>query len=427
MHLEQITVQTTGEFDLAAIRMIKIKQHFPDKALEDVEAVVNREMEKVLSATVVKNRRIAITAGSRGIKDGARIIRLMVSKLREWGGEPFIVPAMGSHGGATAEGQKALLEEFGISEKSVGAPIRSSMEVVQIAALGDGTPVYCDKLAMESDGIVVLNKIKPHADFKGDYESGLLKMMAVGLGKHKGATALHLHGFDQFHRLLPEAGRIILQKAPILFGMAILENAYKKLLRIEIIPKEAILEREKQLLHEAKRNMPKLLLPEIDLLIVDEIGKNISGEGMDPNVTGRPGSGLSGFEAPPIQKIIVREITKESHGNGVGIGMADISTLKCISQIDFNMMYTNAITATILGPAKLPLIMNNDREAVLIALKTCNRISAETAKIVRIKNTAELSEIKVSEAYRDYIAEHAELAVLSDPQPLEFTADGCLK
>ncbi len=311
----------------------------------------------------------------------------------------------------------------------MGVDILSSMETVQIGTLEDGIPVYCDKIAFESDGIVVVNKIKPHADFKGDYESGLVKMMSIGLGKHQGATALHQQGFDSFHELLPRVGKCFVDNAPILFGIAILENAYDNPMIIEAIPSEDILSREKELLRIAKDNIARIKLDSVDVLIIDEIGKNISGEGMDPNVTGRPGSYLNeGFEAPPIQKIVVLDITEESHGNGAGIGMCDISTVGCVEKIDLGVMYTNSITATILGPAKLPLIMNNDKEAIAIAMKTCVRTDLQNMKIVRIKNTLELDSIEVSEACIEEIESKEDLIIESEPFEMKFDeAGGLLK
>ena len=249
-------------------------------------------------------------------------------------------------------------------------------------------------------------------------------MLSIGLAKHKGAVTLHRHGFDQFHDILPRVAEVLLDRLPVLFGLAILENAFDELMSLEIIPTEKILSREKELLKISKRSIGRLLFPEIDLLIIDEIGKNISGEGMDPNVTGRPGSGLPGFNAPEIQKIVVLDITPQSHGNGVGIGLADISTRNCIEKIDLGAVYTNAITATILNPAKLPIIMNSDRDALAVALKTCNRITPETARIVRIKNTLELHRIWVSPVMLDELEKNENIEIAGKETPLEFDSSG---
>lgn len=416
MKFSKINVMIDGGFDdIQLPKMFKVKQKFNEEQIDDIKKTVEKEIFDKIDLTSVKNKRIAITAGSRGIKDIDLILRTVIDLLKKAEAKPFIVPAMGSHGGATAEGQKEFIKNYNISEESMGVEVVSSMDVVLLDHLADGTPVYCDKNACEADGIIVVNKIKPHADFKGDYESGLVKMMGIGLGKHKGASSLHKKGFAAFANLLPKVGKVFVEKAPILFGLAIVENAYDHPLIIEAIKAENILAREKELLRIAKDNIAKILLDEIDVLIIDEIGKNISGEGMDPNVTGRPGSYLNeGFEAPDIQKIVVFDITKESHGNGAGIGMSDISTVKCVEKIDLGPMYTNSITATILGPAKLPIILNNEREAVIVAVKTCNNVNYKNPKIVRIKNTLELEEIQVSRAYVDDIVNNENLQLIPE-------------
>lgn len=423
MNLNKINFKIQGGHDIKFPKMIKIKQHFKRERINNVEMEIYKEMKDKLSSRMFKNKRIAITAGSRGIVNIVTILTAVIGQLKDWGANPFIVPAMGSHGGATSEGQKDLLRNYGITEKSMGIPILSSMEVVRVTSLNNGMDVYCDKNAIEADGIVIINKIQPHADFKGKYESGLLKMLAMGLGKHKGATMLHTYGFDNFNDIIPEAGKVLLDNTPVIFGLAILENAYKEIKKLEVIPKEKIIEKEKELLEEVKKDMAKILFPFIDILIVEEIGKNISGEGMDPNVTGRPGSRLPGFNAPKIQKIIVLNISKESYGNAAGIGMADITTVRCVNKINFNAMYTNSITATILDPAKIPVMMNNDKEALSVALKTCNRTILSDVKIIRIRNTSQLYNIQVSEAYSDEIKDRNDISILSKPKPIRFTED----
>jgi hypothetical protein len=427
MNFGKINVTIEGGFDIELPRMIKVHQKFNDEKIDDIEKHIAAELAEKQVLDNLKGKRIAVTAGSRGIKDIDKITKKILDELKAAGAEPFIVPAMGSHGGATAEGQKHFLENYNITEKSMNVPIVSSMETHQVGELEEGIPVYCDKNAYDSDGIVVINKVKPHADFKGDYESGLVKMMVIGLGKHAGATVLHTQGFDTFHALLPRAAKVFLKGAPVLFGLAIVENAYDDIMKLEAIKPKHILDREKDLLKLAKENIARIKVNEIDVLIVDEIGKNISGEGMDPNVTGRPGSMLKeGFDAPDIKKIVILDVTKQSHGNGAGIGMSDISTTKCVNKIDLGTMYTNSITATILDPAKLPVLMNNDREAVTIAVKTCNRVEPKNAKIIRIKNTLELHEIEVSEAYLDYVKNTEEMSIVSEPYSFAFNENGNL-
>lgn len=426
MRIEQTKITLEGGLNYDFPSMFEVEQHFPRKRVLHTKQTIRVGMAKIDGAALA-GKRIAITAGSREIAGIVEILREIGGWLQSWGAQPFIVPSMGSHGGATAAGQVQILEGVGITEESLDMPIHSSMETVEVAKFEDGTPLYCDRLAFEADGIVICNKIKPHADFKGNYESGLVKMLTIGLAKHKGATALHVHGFDSFREVLPSAARLMLEKLPVVFGVAILENAFHELMAVEIIPPKEILAREKELLVEAKQNIARLLLPTIDLLIIDEIGKNISGEGMDPNVTGRPGSGLiEGFEAPAIQKIVVLDITDVSHGNGVGIGMADITTMSCVNKIDFNAMYTNAVTATILDPAKIPLVMNSDREALALAIRTCNRVTPQTARIVRIKNTMDINRIFVSEACLPEVEASERLSIMSLPQALNFDNSGRL-
>lgn len=425
MDLGPINVNIEGGMQYPFPPLTPVDQHFARKQLHDIDAHVATQLAKVPDRDVA-GKSIAITVGSRGIAGLVEITRALVSELKAKGGHPFIVPSMGSHGGATAQGQIKVLKGYGITEQSTGAQIRSSMDVVEVAQLDDGTPLYTDRFAHSADAIVVINKIKPHADFKGRYESGLVKMLTIGLAKHKGAVALHNHGFAKFHDILPAAADKLLERLPILFGMAILENAFDDLMDVEVIPPEQIMTREKELLEIAKDNIGRLLLTDIDVLIVDEIGKNISGEGMDPNVTGRPGSGLPGFAAPNIQKIVALDVTAQSHGNGVGIGSADITTRRCIEMLDLGAIYTNAITATILNPAKLPMILNTDHDALVVALKTCNLITPETAKVVRIKNTLEVHRISVSPALLGEVDAHAALSVAGDPKAIAFDASGRL-
>ncbi len=425
MDLGPIKVNIEGGMHYPFPPLIPVDQHFDRPRLTDIKGRVRSELAKVANADLY-GKSIAITVGSRGIAGLVEIVAALVAGLRSKGAHPFIVPAMGSHGGATAEGQRQVLAGYGITEVSTGAEIRSSMEVVEVACLPDGTPLYTDRHAFEADAIVVMNKVKPHADFKARYESGLVKMLSIGLAKHKGAVALHSHGFARFRDVLPQAAESLLKHLPVLFGLAILENAFDDLMDLEIIPADRIMEREKALLETAKASIGRLQFPEIDVLIVDEIGKNISGEGLDPNVTGRPGSGLPGFDAPTIQKIVALDVTPQSHGNGVGIGSADISTRACVEKIDLGAMYTNAITATILAPAKLPMVLETDHDAIVVALKTCNLVTPQTARIVRIKNTLEIHRIWVSPALLDHVQASETLSIAGLASGMVFDAAGRL-
>jgi lactate racemase-like protein len=406
-------------------QMMPVRQLFANDHVPDIEEAVRQEMLR-FSGLDLHQKKIAITAGSRGIKGMVEVLRAVASELGNLGAEPFLVPAMGSHGGGTAEGQIAVLEKLGITEATVGAPIRSSMDVVELGAIPGGTKVHCDKLAFESDGIVVCNRIKAHTAYKGENESGLVKMMVIGLGKHKGATAFHRLGFDHFHHAIPAAGDVFLANAPVLFGVGLVENAYGKAAAIEGIEPDRILERDRELLRHAKAIMGRLLVPDIDVLIVDEIGKDISGGGMDSNVTGRSTWGLPGFDAPPIQRISVRDLTKATAGSAMGLGMADFTTKRCAGKIDLAVTYTNALTALALLPPKIPMIVEDDRYALAFALRTVRTAGPGGARIVHIKNTKDLEDIWVSEAYLPDLSGRDDVLVRGDPQPIRFDQAGDL-
>lgn len=405
--------------------MIKIRQKYSAEKIRDVERHL-RENLRNMDLEPLRGKRIAITAGSRGITDIVPVLRVIVQELKKVGARPFVVPAMGSHGGATAAGQIEVLKSYHITEEVLSVPIVSSMRVVRIGTLRNGTPVYCDREAFQAEGIVVVNKIKPHSDFKGDHESGIVKMLGIGLGKHEGATALHSLGFRNFSDVLRETAEQFIATGKILFGVGIVQNAYEETMITEVIPAENIIERDRALQKIATREIARLLVPKIDVLIVDEIGKNISGEGMDPNVTGRPGSGLrEGFLAPGIQLIIVLGIDPLSHGNGNGIGLADLTTVNCIRQIDLGVMYTNSITARVIDPVRLPLIANNAKEALATAIKMCVGVSSpQDARIVRIKNTNELDTIYISKACLDDIERNGKISVLQRNGYLNFDETG---
>ncbi len=414
-----------GGLDCPLPRMLSVEQRFPRPRVSDLPAALAETLGSVPRLDLA-GKRVAITCGSRGIPEIVAIVRSLVTRLRAAGADPFIVPAMGSHGGATAEGQRKVLEGYGITEVNVGAPVRASMDVVQVATLPDGIPLYCDAIARSADAIVLFNKVKPHTAYKTEIESGLLKMSAIGLGKHVGATALHRFPYDEFPGIIQRAGETLLRTLPVAFGLAVVENAYGEVAVLEAIPPDRIPARERELLAEAKRIMSRLLLPAIDVLVVDEIGKEISGAGLDPNVTGRPATRRSGFQAPPIQKILVRGVTPASHGNGVGIGMADFTTRRCVESLDLGAMYTNTFTARVMDGAKIPPVLANDREALCVAIKTCNGVSPEQARVVRIRNTKALHRIWLSESCLPDIAGRADIVPLGDPAPLQFDVEGYL-
>lgn len=374
-----------------------VRQKFEGPRIDRVAEVVRRQLSRPeLAGRIRSGMRIAVGVGSRGIKCIYEVTKAAVDFLKERGAEPFIVPTMGSHGGATPEGQLEVLREYGITPESLGVPFEASMEVVLLGETPSGAPVYFSRPALEADGIIPIGRVKAHTAFRGPVESGIYKMLAIGFGKHKGAATLHSFGFARFAQLIPEVGETILAKAPIICGIAIVENAREEPALIEALAPHEIAHREPQLLELAKKWMSRILFDEFDVLIVDEIGKNISGDGMDPNVTGRfflPF--MSG--GPKVQKIAVLDLTEETHGNANGIGAADVTTQDVLDKLDFFQTYTNAITSTVLSVAKLPIVMPTKRSAVALALKTLNGVSPQQARVVRIKNTLELEEIWISD------------------------------
>lgn len=420
---------------LTGIRLpqgLKVRQKFPRPTEADVEASVRREFERepfksylLPGGKMGPGKRVAITAGSRGIASIARITAAIVDVLKQAGASPFIIPAMGSHGGATAEGQVKVLEEYGITESSVKAPIVSSMETVEVGKLSTGSPIYFSKDALLADAIVVVNRVKAHTTIRGPIESGLQKMLIVGLGKHKGATAVHLEGFRDMPARIQEAAAIVLKVAPVVMGIAIVENAYDEVARIEAVDAPDIPRRDQELLTEAKSLMGKILFDELDVLVVDEIGKNISGTGMDPNVTGRYAySWLTG--GPMVNKLVVLRLTPESHGNATGIGLADITCKGLIKDLDIYPTYINCITSTNLISPKIPVVMPTEKDAVALAIKTCNVQDQEMVKLVRIKNTLELRTIWISRALWEACKDRGDIEPLGEVGPMAADASGRL-
>ena len=406
--------------------LLPVCQSLPEAPLPNVAETMRRELEK-LADKDLNGKKIAITVGSRKITGLIPALTVLVDFLKSRGAAPFLLAAMGSHGGATPEGQKDVLASYGITEEAFGIPLALSMDTTIVDTLEDGVKLHTATDAFQSDGIIVINKIKPHADFKGAHESGLVKMLVLGMGKHAGALELHAQGFDRFAALLPRAGERLLQKLPVLCGIAFLENPHGQAAHLELVAPEHLIAREKELLVMAKDLVAQLPFSEIDLLIIDEIGKNVSGEGMDPNVTGRPGSSLPGFHPnSEIKRIMPLSVTPESHGNGVGLGMADIAPLRLLHGLDLRAVYTNAITTGTLAPAKIPLIVRNDRDAIAIALSTVARITPETCKVVWIRNTSSLTHLLISPGLRTEAEHHPRVRILGPAQPLSFDEQGSL-
>lgn len=407
-------------------RMVKIEQTFPNTKITDIAGVIKQQLAKPeIAGKIRPGMKIAVAVGSRGVAEIPTIARSVISELKAKGAVPFIVPAMGSHGGATAEGQKGVLADLGVTEETVGCPIVSSMEVVEIGHLDNGLPVYIDKNAYNADGIVVICRVKPHTAFRGANESGLVKMITIGLGKQRGAESCHAYSFKHMAHHIVAMARISLAKLPVLFGVASVENAYDQPSKIVAVPAETMIETDRELLKEAKANMPSLPVSQIDLLIIDEIGKDISGDGMDPNITGRyPTPYASG--GPEIAKIVVLDLTERTHGNANGMGHADFSTRKLADQIDYKKTYANGLTSGEMGVTRLPAILDDDRDAIKAGIKTCFARDQRMARVVRIKNTLHIGDLYVSEALVEEVAKLPNVTIVGEPTEMEFDADGNL-
>lgn len=407
-------------------RMVRVRQKFDDAHLADVGAAVRRTLcESGVLRGVKPGMRVAVTAGSRGIANIALILRTIVEALREAGAAPFVVPAMGSHGGATAEGQLDVLRSLGVTEAFLGCPIESSMEVREIGRTPDGRPVQIDARAAAADGIVAVNRVKPHTSFTGPYESGLMKMLAIGLAKQAGAEVCHQEGYAKMAGNIEKYGRAILRDARVLFGVAILENAYDQTCEVTALPPGEIAGREPELLLRAKALMPGILLPDVDVLVVDRMGKNISGLGMDPHITGCFATSYA--SGPPRPgKLAVLDLTDETHGNANGIGVADVTTRRLFERFDPEVTYPNAITATLTQAVRMPLVMDSHKLAIQAAIKTAPGFDKARIRMVRLRDTLHLSEIFISETMLPDAAENPRVEVLGEPEELSFDGEGNL-
>ena len=419
---EKINVNISGGLDFQLPNMVKVRQKFSLPKLNSVYDEISKDFDnKKTNSRIKPGMTIAVGCGSRGIANISEATKAVVDFLLKCKAKPFIFPAMGSHGGATADGQLKVLADYGITEDTMGCPVKSSMEVIELSKLKDGMPVFIDKYASEADGIVVISRIKPHTNFRAPIESGIVKMLTIGMGKIAGATVLHSYGMDTFIDLLPKACEEIISKKNILFGVGLVENAADETAIAEIVHVENIFSREIELQKIAKNYMPRLLFDEIDVLVIDQIGKNISGAGMDPNITGRNSGGVKWDVKPDVKKIVVLGLTPETHGNATGIGMADVITYQVYKDLDISKTYANVITSTYLDGAAIPLIMNNSEEAIKLAAKTVNRVKVEDLKIVRIKNTLELINIEVSENMFDIVSSlDNTFDVIGKPYPWKF-------
>lgn len=374
-------------------RMCTVRQIFNMDGIEDVATYLNEKLENLKLAERIKpGMRVVLTGSSRQIANMPLILRELASFVNKQGAQPYIIPAMGSHGGATDEGQRAILESYGITEEFCGCPIHSSMETVRVGELPNGDEVRVDKFAYEADAVIVVGRIKAHTAFRGSYESGLIKMMAIGMGKRAGADSLHREGFGKMGERLPQYAKVVFDSCNIIFGVAPIENEFDQTCRIEVLPAEEIFEKEPELLLYAKTRLPRLLLPETDVLVVREIGKNFSGSGMDPNVTGTFGTPFASGGIRK-QRTVVLDISEESHGSFVGLGNADTTTRRAFEKLDTNATYFNMITSTVLGVGKIPMVLEDDRLALQVAVKTLTQVDKKRVRMVYIKNTLSLKTI----------------------------------
>lgn len=410
-------------------KMYKIRQALEVPVVEDVPGAVRAELQRIGIASLVKSgQRIALTAGSRGVVNIVTILKTTADVLKELGARPFIIPTMGSHGGASPEGQREVLRNLGITEESTGCPILSSLEVSQVGRTPDGTPVYVDNNALGADGIIVVARVKPHTDFEGPIESGLFKMMTIGLGKHKGALAAHRLAMTKgFQYAIPTYGKVTLKEAPIICGLTTVENAYDQTATIRAVPKEKFEEEEVELLALAKRLIARLPIDNIDILVVDEIGKDVTGAGMDPNVVGRIMNRASPEPSNPvITRIIARDLTAATHGNAIGMGKADFTTKRLFDKIDRFPTYVNAVTGGAPEAGRIPMICEHDRQALDYAMTTIGDKDQNTARIMWIRNSLELEEVLVSEAMLGDAKGDKNLQVTGGPYEFEFGDDGYL-
>jgi len=407
---------------LEQIRMAKVSQRLYGKRVDDVTEEAKRQLTALNIAGKLKGKRIAITAGSRGIARIAEIIRGVVEFVRECGGEPFVFPAMGSHGGATAKGQVAILRDYGITEDFVGAPILATMEVERIGET-DGIPVYVDKFAANADGIIVVNRIKHHTDFSGPHESGLLKMMAVGMGKRHGADIAHTYKAWSLRNFIPKMAREILKRLPVVAGLAIVENAYHEVAKLVALSPSEIERGDRELLRFWKRIRPKIPFNHLDVLIVERMGKNISGTGMDTKVIGRLMiTGENELKHPMPRVIVVLDLTEESHGNAAGLGLADITTKRLINKVNWHDTHINVFTSGFIERDRIPVVAENDRQALEWALEIAKVRDPEKARVVRIKDTNTLGVFYISQGLWDEAAKNPRLKFLGEA-PLKFDGD----
>ncbi|MBA2597506.1 MAG: DUF362 domain-containing protein [Chloroflexota bacterium] len=412
-------------------RWAPVRQFLDATEIGDVRAAIAEQMRRPGTGDRLRpGQRVAITAGSRGIDRIDEVVRAVVDEVRLLGADPFVVPAMGSHGGATAEGQLELLSHYGITEAIMGCPILSSMDTVHLGQVESDVPVWIDRNAFEADAVIPVARVKPHTDFRGPVESGIMKMIAIGLGKQKGAEFFHSQGMNEFHHLLPAVATHTLSQVNIPFGIAVIENGYGNLAQAEAVPAARVWDREQELLKIARERMGRLPGQQIDVLIVDRIGKDISGDGADPNVINRDVAGVipptEEPVTPRVQRLIVRGLTDDTDGNASGIGMADIALRRAVDCMDPIATYMNMITAKAPQGARIPLTVDTDRQALYVALACCLKTDQETARIARIQDTKHLETFWASEHLLPELLESGRVEVTGDLIPISFDQNGML-
>jgi hypothetical protein len=406
----------------------RVRRTFDQPEVADVAAAVAHAVaSSALASRVPAGGRVAITVGSRGIADFPVIARATVDVVRSLGFSPFAVAAMGSHGGGTPEGQRALLAELGVTEPSIGCPIRCDMDTVVLGSDAFGQPIHFDRNAYHADGVILLNRIKPHTSFRGRYESGLLKMLTIGLGKREGAARVHRLGLPGLKQMLPEVGAFLLARAPVALGLAILENAADRVAKVVAVEPEEILDVEPALLDEARSLMPGLPFDQLDVLIVGELGKNYSGTGMDPAVIGRlMVETAPDHPRPVVTRLAVLDVAEESRGNALGIGFADLTTERLVRAIDPTPLRVNSFTSNFLQRGRVPLAMPTDRDVIAACLDTCWRVDPAGARMALIPNTLELTSLWATRALAEEVESFPGLAFESDFLPIPFDAAGTL-
>ncbi|MGC9521927.1 MAG: DUF2088 domain-containing protein [Anaerolineae bacterium] len=407
------------------LKLTKIRQRFPRPRLDDVPGAVRDELQ-ALASRIAPGETIALAVGSRGIANIDAIVRTTVDFVKAQGASPFVIPAMGSHGGGTAEGQAAVLASYGIMAETMGCPIRSSMETVELTPANPRNRVYMDRYAYESDGVILINRVKVHTDFHGPYESGLVKLSVIGLGKHRQALEIHSFGVPGLRYHIPWTAEQILASGKIRFGLALVENAYDDTMLVRALGAEAIMEEEPALLDISRANMPRLPVDDIDVLVIDRMGKDISGAGIDPNIIGRNYiRGEAEPARPRIKAITVHDLTDASHGNAVGIGLADVTTRRLFDKIDLHATNENTVTSTFLERGKIPLVAPDDATAYAWARRSCGVLEPGAERIVRVRDTLHLVDAYVSSAVLAELKGREDIEVVGEPQPV-FASSGVL-